>query len=261
MRSTPLTSLAALLALASLSACNTCIPDPPARGSAAIVWAVSLLDRPATCADVGAAAARLELRNRSGGTITSSFPCSDGQGATSPLLAGVYDATLTLLAADGSEIAIRATQPQVMIVAGQVTRLVGVRFRASDHGKLVVSLVALSAFANCSAPAVGGAGLTGFAITLDHAADGCAPVTFTRARNGATLGTYTINCGSPVVTSCIEHDETLTVEGIASGPYAIGVEALRGPVRCWAGTDVLLVAAGTSTAKTVQLAPQLITGC
>jgi hypothetical protein len=119
----------------------------------------------------------------------------------------------------------------------------------------------LTTRANCTVPDQGGAGLTGFAIDFEHAADGCAPVTFTRARGTTTVGTYTVSCSSPAITSCIERDETLTIDGIESGPYAINVSALLGPIRCWAGTDLLSVPAGATLTRPIQLAPQHAPGC
>jgi hypothetical protein len=86
-------------------------------------------------------------------------------------------------------------------------------------------------------------------------------VTFTRARGGVTLGTYTVACTSPPVTSCIERDETLTVDGIASGPYAIGAGGLASALQCWAGNDILSVPAGAIVTQRIDLAPQPVPGC
>jgi hypothetical protein len=63
------------------------------------------------------------------------------------------------------------------------------------------------------------------------------------------------------VTSCIERDESLAIDGIDSGPYALKVTALMGTIPCWSGADVLSVPAGAALAKPVQLAPSQAPGC
>jgi hypothetical protein len=65
----------------------------------------------------------------------------------------------------------------------------------------------------------------------------------------------------PQVVSCIERDETLTVDDIDSGPYVIHVGGLIGPIQCWVGDDVLSVPAGASLVKSLELAPQQAAGC
>ncbi len=255
-------SIAALVALASTTACNSCGPDMAARGSASAAWSITALGQPVTCAHVGAASVSLLLHSRASGNDTvSAFGCADTEGTTSPLAAGAYDATLTLHAANGATLAAAPTQAAVTITAGQVTGLRPTAFAVSDRGKLVLSLATLSTSSNCKPRDQGGAGVTGFAIVFEHAAGGCAPVTLTRSRGTTTLGTYTINCSSPQVASCIERDETLTVDGIPSGPYGIGATALQGPAACWTGTDALFVPAGTSVVKPVQLAVLPTPGC
>ena len=193
MRSTLLCFLAALVALTSSSACGSCGPDPAARGSASAAWSITVAGQAVTCAHVGAASVSLVVHSRASGDDTvSSFACTDAEGSTPPVPAGVYDATLALHAADGATLATAPMQAAVTIAAEQVTALRPAVFPVSERGKLVLSFVALTASANCTPADQGGAGLTGFTIDFEHAADGCAPVTFTRARGTATLGTYTI---------------------------------------------------------------------
>lgn len=262
MRTKLLCSLAVLAAFTSSSACGSCGSAPAARGSAGAIWSITVLGQAATCAQVGAASVSLLLHSRASGEDTlSSFPCADAEGTPPPVLAGAYDATLALHAADGTALAAAPTQAGVMIAAAQATALRPAVFLPSNRGKLALSFAALATRANCTSTDQGGAGLTGFAIDFEHAADGCAPVTFIRARDATTLGTYTVNCGSPAVASCIERDETLTIDGIESGPYAINVTALRGSIRCWAGTDILSIPGGAVRAQPIQLAPQQAPGC
>jgi len=262
MSSKLLCSISVLCALASSAACNNCDPDNTARGAASAAWSITAAGRPATCAQVGAASVSLLLHSRgSGGDVTSVFACTDPEGTTRPIAAGAYDSTLTLRAADGATIATAPTQTAVTIGAGQVAALAPVTFTADGPGKLTLAITALARRSNCPRPDQGGTDITGSLITLVHAEGGCAPVTFTRARGTTTLGTYTVNCSSPQVVSCIERDETLTAEGVGAGPYTVHVFGLAGPIRCWAADDVLSIPAGASLVKPIQLAPVLATGC
>ena len=197
----------------------------------------------------------------SGADVTSVFACTDTQGTTPLVAAGAYDAMLTLRAADGATLATAPTRANVTIDAGQVVALTPFAFAVDARGKLVLSFAALSTSANCTAATAGSAGINGSLFTLQKAAGSCAPVTFLRSRKGTALGTYTVDCSAPVITSCIERDETFTVDGVESGPYTIHMGGLIGPVRCWAGDDVLSIPAGATLVKPIQLAPVQATGC
>ena len=256
-----LCTLITLLVLSSYAACTPGGPDVTAHGSASAVWSIAVADQSATCASVGATSVALLLHPRRGEDVTASFPCVIGQGTTPPVTAGPYDATLTLRAADGAVIATSQPQPGVTIGADQTTALAPVRFVVEERGTLVVSLSPVAARDNCTEPSKGGAGITGNVITLQHAFGSCAAVTFKRARGTTTLGTYTVDCGSPTATSCIERDETLTAD-VPPGAYVIHVAGLRGAVRCREEFDAFnLAAGGVTTAKTVQLAPSRAPGC
>jgi hypothetical protein len=202
------------------------------------------------------------LHNRaSGADVTSAFACTDAQGTTAPVAAGAYDATLALHAVDGAILATAPTQASITVGAAQVVALAPVVFAISNRGKLVLSLTTPTTSTNCLPPSQGGAGITGSVITLEQAAGGCAPVTFVRSRGNTALGTYTVVCSSPQVVSCIERDETLIVDGIESGAYAIHVGGLIGPIQCWVGDDALSVPTGASLVKAIELAPQQGAGC
>jgi hypothetical protein len=262
MTSKLLCSFAALLVLASIPACSSCNPTTTPRGSVLAAWSITVRSQPIACARVGAASVSLLLHNRaSGADVTSTFACTDAQDTTAPVAAGAYDATLTLHTIDGAILATAPTQAGITVRAAQVVALAPVVFAVSNRGKLVLSLGARTASTNCLPPSQGGAGITGSVITLERAAGGCAPVTFVRSRGNTTLGTYTVVCSSPQVVSCIERDESLTVDGIDSGSYAIHVGGLIGPIRCWVGDDALSVPAGASLVKAIDLAPQQAAGC
>jgi hypothetical protein len=243
------------LVLSTSAACNRCSPDVTARGAASVAWSISIADQPASCAAVGATSVTLLLHPRAGADVTTAFACTDGQGTTPAVVAGPYEATVTLRAADGAVIATAPTQASVTIGADQVTTLSPAAFSVDDHGKLVVSLATLGTRSNCADGTHGGAGVTANFLTLEHSFGSCAPVTFTRARGATQLGTYTVDCGTPVTSGCIERDETLTVDDLPSGGYVIRVTGMVGAIRCWNQTDVFEVAGGgATTTRTVQLA-------
>jgi hypothetical protein len=262
MISRSLCSIAALFALASSPACSRCGPDMPARGTALAAWSITTAGQLTTCAQVGAASVSVLLHSRASGTdVTSVFACTDSQGLTSPVVAGPYDATLTLRTADGAAIATAPIQGPVTIVADQLTDLAPVAFAADGRGTLALSLVTLPPRLNCAPKGDGGAGVTANTIIVTRAGDGCAPLTFRRSRGSTALGIYQVNCGVPQVSDCIERDETLTVEGIDPGAYVITVTAFIGATGCWGGTEALSVPAGAALVKPIQLAPTPLPHC
>jgi hypothetical protein len=190
-----------------------------------------------------------------------SFDCTSAQDTTPPVPVGMYDVTLTLRAADGAPLAEAPTQTAIVIASDEVAAASPVVFPIPDRGQLVLSFAALATTSNCTSADRGGTGLTGITIGLEHAAAGCAAVTFTRRRGGVTVGTYTPSCTSPPVTSCIERDETLTADGVESGPYVIQVAGLVAALPCWAGDDILSVPAGAIATRRIELAPRHIPGC
>lgn len=253
-----------LVALASYPACNSCGSSPAPQGSAAIAWSITMAGQPVTCARAGVASASLLLHNRSSGDdAISSFPCTATDGTTAPVPTGAYDATLTLHATDGAVVATAPVQTAITIAAGQVTTLRPATLPVSNRGDLVLSIAELGTTSNCLPPDVGGAGITGHAITLRHAAGACARVTLQRMRGATPIGTYVVDCVSPAITTCIERDETLHTLDVEPGAYAISVSALVGTVLCGSGDDVVLVGAGVELppVKPIQLAPVLNRGC
>lgn len=261
MRFRILYSFIAALAIASTQACNRCGPDQVARGSASIAWSVTAQSFVATCARVGAATASLTLRSRGGDEARFDFPCIDSQATTPPITAGPYDATLTLRAADGAAIAVGPTQANVAIDADQVASLAPVVFATVQDGKFSMSLSTLTSIASCTSREQGGAGITAHTITLVSAGGGCAAVTFTRLRGSTRLGEYKVNCSSPQIATCIERDETLVADGVRAGPHVITVSALVGATRCSSEIEVLLIPAGATLVKPIQLPPPSGAGC
>lgn len=250
------------LSAVAIGACERCDSVPSAQGSASASWSITAHGQTVACARAGAASVSVRLHHRDSGVDTVfSFACATGQGTTPPIAIGLYDVTLTLQAADSAPLVAAPAQAAIAIARGDTTALPLAVFPVVDSGQLVLSFSTLGTASNCAAPDRDGAGLTGFTLSLEHASDGCAAVKFTRARGTTILGTYTVDCGSPPVTACIERDETLTVDGMASGPYALGAHGFITTLACWAGADVLSVPAGAITTQRIELTPTHIPGC
>ena len=254
-------TLALLIALVCVAGCGGGNPPPPATGSISLAWSITDLNgQPATCAQAGARSVALRLRNRAGGNvIATAFPCTSNP-STTQVAAGLYDIAFDLNAADGTRLATAPGQTGVAIVAGQVKRLTPITFTVSTQSGLVISLAAPPTTTNCRAVTAGGAGITGTTITLEIVAGGCAPVTFVRSLGGTQVGTYTVDCSSPAVATCIERNETLTTN-VAAGTYSMHAVGKVGPVDCWQGDATLVVAPGKPLTQTLNLVHQNIPGC
>ena len=196
--------------------------------------------QPIPCDEVGATTVSLQLRNHATLTgVAESFSCQNSPSTSQPLPPGIYDISFELHGVNGT----LATAPSqtVTVSSGQDTPLRSIAFMVDARGSLVLSLATPPATSNCKPTGTMGAGITGMTITLVHTGDGCAPVTFQIARGTTMLGSYVVNCSSPMVTTCIENDETLTVSSMQSGPYTIHVRGKINAVDCWKNDDMLAV--------------------
>lgn len=265
--------LAGLLGLAGSSGCGGCSSggfptdagvDAAVPGTVTLAWSVTDLNgQPIPCDQVGAKTVALQLRNReklSG--VADSFSCQNSPSTSQPIEPGPYDISFELHGDQGT-LATAPSQSAVMIGSGQDTPLPPIAFAVDARGGLVLSLAAPPSTSNCKPAGMMGAGMTGVTITLVHTGDGCAPVTFTRARGVTVLGSYLVNCSSPMVTSCIENDETLTVPSMQSGPYTIHIRGKKTTLDCWKNDDTLQVPPqGQVLRETLNLAFQnMTTGC
>jgi hypothetical protein len=226
-----------------------------------IAWSLGDLEgHPATCDEVGASTVELSLRDVvTSASTTASLPCSHSPGTTQAVAAGTYDITIRLQATDGTTLATGVGRTNVAIAAGAPTVLAPAVFFATTKGGLVISLVASGAPSNCGAR---DAGITGVFITLIRSGGSCAPVTFIRSRGTTRLGTYTVNCGTPLNGGCIEADETLTVPQLEPDTYKVHVQANVGALKCWNNDDVLEVPLRPSpVVRTLTLEHQNSPGC
>jgi hypothetical protein len=252
--------LMGLIAFASSGGCGN-RPDPAMPGSISLAWSITDLDsQPTTCVQANAQSVALRLRNRSGGNVVAAaFPCANSP-STAQFVAGVYDIAIELDAADGTRLATAPDQTGITITSGQVQRLLPATFVASTQSRVVISL-ATPATTNCQPVGMNGAGITGTTITLVKVGDGCAAVTFIRSLGTTQRGTYTVNCSSPSVATCVENNETLTTS-LAAGAYTIHVRGKIGAVECWQRDDTLEVPPpGKSLTRTLDLTHQTLPGC
>jgi hypothetical protein len=238
--------------------------DSAAPGTVTLAWSLTDLNgQPIPCDQVGAKTVSLQLRNRetlSG--IAESFSCPNSPSTSQPLPPGTYDISFELRGVNGT-LATASSQSGVMVASGQDTPLTSIAFMVDARGSLVLSFATPPATSNCKPTGSMGAGITGMTITLVHTGDGCAPVTFLIARGATMLGSYVVNCSSPMVTTCIENDETLTVPSMPSGPYTIHVRGKINAIDCWKNDDMLQVPPlGQILRETLNLAFQTGTpGC
>lgn len=253
--------------LVGLACASGCSGGAPASGSVSLTWSIfdALNGQPATCATVSAVSVSLQLTRQadSGGGVTLSLPCARGA-ATAELAVGTYRVVPQLVTADGAVLATAADQTAT-VAAGQTLALLPALFAASTRsGFLAVSLAAGGAGVTSCQP--GGAGITGVAMSLEHAGgpgdSGCAPVTLVRSRRGAELGTYLANdCSSPSVTSCIEADEVIAAGDLTPGPYTLRVRGKKGPLTCWTLDETFTLVPDRPLVRTLTLAHAADPGC
>jgi hypothetical protein len=250
-----------LIAFAMAGGCGGATPTPPATGSISLTWSITdLAGQPATCDQVGACSVALRLTDRTGsGVVAVAFPCSASSGTTS-VAVGVYDIAIELHTADGTKLATAPPQNGVAIATGPIRRLMPVAFAATTSESLVLSIATPTA-ENCQSTTAGGAGITAMAITLAHTGDGCAPLTFVRMQGGAPHGTYTVDCSTPMTTTCIENTETLTTS-LGPGSYTVHVTGKINAADCWQRDDTLQIPPpGKPLVHTVDLVHQALAGC
>jgi hypothetical protein len=249
--------LAALCTLVGITGC----PAPtPANGAISIVWAIRAANGiGVTCASIGGRFVALRIRNRaSGATTATAFPCVDGSG-TAQLAPGLYDISFQLDAADGTRLATAPDQTGVTVVSGQVTQLAVQLIAATNPQTTLILSIATSASSNCQPTSAGGAGVTGTTLRLERVGSGCVPLTFTRQRGSEQRGTYTVDCSSPQVATCVEKDETLTTS-LDPGQYFIHARGKVGVFDCWLRDDLLDIPMGTLP-RTLGLMPSHTLGC
>jgi hypothetical protein len=265
-----LTRAAGLIALATGSGCDGCNgggfdaggPDlATAAGRFSLRW--SVIDQATTqsvsCDQLDPNATVFVQAVREGTGAVESFACRNLQGTSmSPLFPGTYSFRYELHVG-GATIATASGPSGVVIGPGQQVDLAPIAFQVDASGRLELRLRA-GAAGNCT----GGAPITGFSLSLQHAGGpgdtGCAPVVFVLS-GGDTYSAG--DCSAPAVTRCIAEDETLTVANLPAGTYQIHVRGKKHTLDCWVNDDVLRVPPQSALlSETLNLALQSETpGC
>lgn len=243
-----LTRAAGLIALATGSGCDGCngggfdagSPDlAVATGRFSLHWSVidQATSQSVNCDQLDPNATVFVQAVRDGTGAVESFACRNLQGTSmTPLFPGTYSFSYELHVG-GATIAAASGPSGVVIGPGQQVDLAPIAFQVDASGRLELRLRA-SAAGNC----VGGAGITGFSLSLQHAGGpgdaGCVPVVFVLSGGG----TYSASdCSAPAVTRCIAADETLTVASLPAGAYQIHVRGKKRTLDCWINDDALRV--------------------
>jgi hypothetical protein len=154
----------------------------------------------------------------------------------------------------------------VAVAVGRTKELASVTFALGTGGGgnsgVALTLETANVTSNCQSSSSGGAGITGTTITVQRADGGCAPVTLVRSRGGAEIGVYNVNCSSPQIAACIEHDEILTTTGLApAARFSVHVVGKIGAADCWVGDSQLDVPATGQLQARVVLQRQAAPGC
>lgn len=236
-------------------------PEPPPPGAKfSLAW--TLIDtngQPITCAQVGANFVGVTLRNRDvmGGTIEV-LGCSSGS-ATSLLsfTPGIYDINYELTGAVG-RLAQAPAATGIELKSGETAELPPIVFTVDATGKLDLVINTGITGGNCAA----GAGVDNFTITLQHSGVGgaCEPVTFDITPGTPT--SYTVNCATPVLSTCIDTTQTLSVPTLPSGSYRLDVKGKIGGVDCFTNGATIVVPPLSQTLNhTVNLTQQTTAGC
>jgi hypothetical protein len=265
-----LTRAAGLIALATWSGCEGCDgggfdaggPDLGAAvGRFSLSWSVidQTSSQPVNCDQLDPNATVFVEAVREGTGAVESFACRNLQGTSlTPLFPGTYSFTYELHVG-GVTIATASGPSGIVIGPGQQVQLAPITFQVDASGRLELRLRA-GASENC----IGGAAITGFTLSLQHAGapgdTGCVPVVFVLSGGG----TYNASdCSTPSSTRCLAADETLTVASLPAGAYQIHVRGKKGSLDCWINDDVLRVPPQSALlSQTLNLALQSETpGC
>lgn len=228
-----------------------------ATGNVALTWSLTdLAGQPITCAQIGGTTVSMTLHSldKIYGSADS-FSCGNSPSVSAQADVGRYRVSAVLQGTNLVPVA-GPEQTDVVITANQTTQLTPVTFQVDASGTLALKL-AVPPLASACGAAPDGANINVHTLTLQHSDGSCEPATFVRTKGGANVGSYTVNCTSPVATPCIEADETLTATGLPSGPYTVHVRGLVGANTCWLNDDGLSVPAQSQLlSRTLNLAKQ-----
>ncbi|CAN5505927.1 hypothetical protein BH11MYX1_BH11MYX1_18640 [soil metagenome] len=228
------------------------IDAPPPTGTFTLDWALTdLANNNITCDQVGAQSVTVLAHNQAvEGGLTQVFVCSTLMGTSQGLEPGIYDFDFQLAAASGI-LQAPPGQHTITIASGQNTRLAALAFQLDATGGVALTL-STGRTTNCGTATPANGAITQETITLTHNSDSsCEPITL--AISASTLspppasasGSYTINCATPMVTTCIEKDSTVTATGVKADSYTIHVAGKQGVAGasgvCWTNSDSIVI--------------------
>lgn len=197
------------------------VPVDATQRTVTVAWKVAdLADVEIPCETLGAQFVTVNfVRTRNGQGFTEVFDCFRGSGSRT-LDEGEYMIGLEL--ADGFGM-IATVPPQRYLVTGDLA-LDDATFEVEPFGSLDFTLDTGQP-ANCDAATQ----ITGMSIALSHTDGTCEPARLTIEPSTP----YTVDCASPVTTSCIEKDRRVTAARLPAGEYRIRVVGLQGANPCW----------------------------
>lgn len=240
------------------------IPDTPPTGTFSLTWSViDQANAPLACDRIAAQSMTVLTHHKEfDGGSTQIFTCKEGMGTSQATFAGPYDLNFDLTGTFG--LLARGATQQTEVPPGGNVMITPVVFQVEALGSVAFTLASGKSGGNCGAANAGGAGIDGFTITMNRNTDqACAPITLNIAA-GATQpgGTYTINCGAPVIAPCIEADQVLSASSIDSDGYTIHVRGRIGTKECFINNDSIQVPPLQKTlTRQLNLAQQTGMGC
>jgi hypothetical protein len=213
-------------------------------GTFSVSWTVNDQNhKPISCDRIAAQTMTVLVHNLEvEGGLPEAFTCGTGMGMSQGFQPGTYEMDFELSGTFGT-LARGIKQAPVQIEPNANVELDPVTFEVEAIGGVVLKVSAGKVGGNCGAQNANGAGIEQVSITLTHNSDGtCAPITFTISDGATQLGgTYTVNCTTPVVRGCIESDQTISAQGIASDSYTIKIRGLITGKQCWLNMDTIQV--------------------
>jgi hypothetical protein len=205
------------------------IDAPSAAGTFSLAWLISDGSNTISCDDVGAVSVAVTVleQGAAGGSVDA-FTCDGGEAVSRQFSPGTYDMTINLRASGSrSLIAAPVQLRDIEINDGAVTALPEQTFVVAPTGSFTFTVNTQASAGNCETVANSGAEITGLVFGLEDKDGVCVAATFNVAKGAdvdSVAGMYTSDCTTPPAPhGCIDADQLVTVDPIASGPLVLTV--------------------------------------
>ncbi len=200
----------------------------PPGGTFSLAWTVSDGTNTLLCDDVGAVSVSVTVVEQGGfGGSVDAFTCTGGQATSRQFPAGTYTMTIDLRASGSrSLIAAPVVVRDIAIAVNADAPLPAQTFVVSPIGAFSFLVDGQATAGNClPVDPDTGAGIIGLEFSLNGESDTCVPATFDVAAGASgTAGTFSSVCpATPAVLPCIDADQLVTVNPIASGPLELTI--------------------------------------